>query len=113
MKKILLLISLFAFLTLTGLNAQTSSNASENQRVSVKVDGLACPFCAYGLEKKIKDIEGAAEVNIDLKSGLLTFQMQEGKAVSEEAIRKKVKDAGFTPREISFSKSSLKTKENE
>lgn len=113
MKKILFLTTVMAFLAIAGLNAQTSSNASEDQRVSVKVDGLACPFCAYGLEKKIKDIEGSKEVKIDLKSGLLTFQMQKGKAISEETIRNKVKDAGFTPREISFSETSLKTKENE
>ena len=26
---------------------------------SLEVDGLACPFCAYGIEKKLSAIDGA------------------------------------------------------
>jgi mercuric ion binding protein len=103
MNKILFLMSLFAFLSIAGLNAQTNVESSENQQIIVKVDGLSCPFCAYGLEKKFKEIDGASDIKIDINKGILTFQMIDGKEVSEDLIKKKVKDAGFTPREITFS----------
>jgi len=102
MKKILFLTSLFVFLFIAGLNAQNNIETSGQQQISVKVDGLSCPFCAYGLEKKFKEIKGAFDIKIDINKGVLTFQMSNGKNISEDLIRKQVKDAGFTPREISF-----------
>lgn len=38
------------------------------------------------------------------KKGMLTFSLNRGKSVSEEKIKKIVKDAGFTPKEIRFNK---------
>jgi len=77
------------------LNAET--------KVEVKVDGLACPFCAYGLEKKLMKIDGIKDMKIDIKNGLVTFSLKEGKTVDEKTIKKIVKDAGFTAKEIKFS----------
>ena len=36
---------------------------------SIQVDGLACPFCAYGLEKHLKKINGVESIEINMKSG--------------------------------------------
>ena len=38
-------------------------------RVTVRVDGLSCPFCAYSLEKKIKAVEGTKEPVINVEEG--------------------------------------------
>jgi periplasmic mercuric ion binding protein len=111
MKKILFLTSLFTILSIAGMTAQTNTESSDNQQISVKVDGLACPFCAYGLEKKFKEIEGVSDIEIDIKKGILSFQMTDGKKVSEELIKKQVKDAGFTPKEIIFSNIEEKTED--
>ena len=110
MKKILFLSTLFTILTFAGLDAQTTTKSTEQQQISVKADGLSCSFCAYGLEKKFKEIDGALNIKIDIKSGILTFQMQKGKTIDKEAIRKYVKDAGFTPKKITFSDKPSKTK---
>jgi len=32
--------------------------------VRVQVDGLSCPFCAYGLEKKLRRVDNVAELEI-------------------------------------------------
>ena len=29
---------------------------------SLQVNGLACPFCAYGVEKKLSSIEGVEDI---------------------------------------------------
>ena len=84
---------------------------AQSQQVNVRVDGLSCPFCAYGLEKKFKKIEGAKDIKIDVDKGLLTFTMEKDKTVTEEEIKKKVKQAGFTPREITYSEATAKEEE--
>jgi copper chaperone CopZ len=64
----------------------------------IGVQGLACPFCAYGLEKKLEAL--------GVKS--LEISMNEGKAIVEfskenvrvKNIEKAVSDAGFSTRYI-------------
>ena len=37
--------------------------------VRVQVDGLSCPFCAYGLEKKLRRVDNVAELEIQVGEG--------------------------------------------
>lgn len=103
-KSIGLLIAVF-FIGMIEISAQT-------QQVKVKVDGLSCPFCAYGLEKKMTKIDGVENLKIDIENGLAVFTVAQGKTVSEEALKKSVKGAGFTPREITYTEIP-KTKKDE
>lgn len=66
----------------------------------MRVDGLACPFCAYGIEKKLKAIEGTANIEVDLDKGLVSVDMGEGKALTEEQMKKLFDDSGFTYRSM-------------
>ena len=66
----------------------------------VRVDGLSCPFCAYGLEKKMKGISGVGKVAINVKEGTATLTAGSGASVDIEVIEEAVSKAGFTPREI-------------
>ena len=68
--------------------------------VSIRVDGLSCPFCAYSLEKKIKAVDGAKDPVINVDQGLVTLTPVDGTPVDFDALREAVKKAGFTPREI-------------
>ncbi len=67
----------------------------------IRVDGLSCPFCSYGIEKKLKALPGVDQVEVDMESGVVTVRMVLGATVSDKQLRKAVADAGFTPREIS------------
>ncbi len=69
-------------------------------RYVMRVDGLACPYCAYGVEKKLKAIEGVERVDVDLDKGLVVVDAREGVVLTEEAMRKLMKDAGFTFRSM-------------
>ncbi len=66
----------------------------------MRVDGLACPFCAYGIEKKLKAIDGVEKINVDLDKGLVTVEVREGTTLSEEQMKKLFQDAGFTYRSM-------------
>ncbi|MFQ5641749.1 MAG: heavy-metal-associated domain-containing protein, partial [bacterium] len=75
------------------------------------MDGLACPFCAYGLEKKLKKIEGVEKLEIRVNDGVAILYFQEGANIDKDQIAKKVKEAGFTPRKVQIEGESKKGKE--
>lgn len=79
--------------------AQDAPNAPD---VIIEVDGLACPFCTFGIEKKLKKIEGVDELVIHLEEGKVEMSLSEGFKVSEEQIKKAIAEAGFEARGITF-----------
>ncbi|MGH8502940.1 MAG: heavy-metal-associated domain-containing protein [Gammaproteobacteria bacterium] len=60
------------------------------------VAGLACPYCAYGLEKQFNEMEGVESIEFDLKQSRAVVQMAQGQSLSEARAREAVEDAGFT-----------------
>ena len=71
-----------------------------NQKATIQVDGLSCPFCAYGLEKNLKKVKGIASVDIDMKTGQATVIIKSDMQVDDQALHQAVKKAGFTARAI-------------
>lgn len=63
---------------------------------NMRVDGLACPFCAYGIEKGFTKTEGVKSVDIDLKNGLVIVKSDESKTFTEDELKKIINDTGFT-----------------
>ncbi len=59
---------------------------------SLRVDSLACPFCAYGIEKNLNDIDGVQAIEVDIRKGVVLITREEGKTLSEQAANEKVKD---------------------
>lgn len=74
----------------------------ENPDIVIGVDGLACPFCAYGLEKKVKKLDGVEAVYVDIDKGIVDIKLKKGATLSEEKIKKAVENAGFTVRKIQY-----------
>ncbi|BAO44377.1 heavy-metal-associated domain-containing protein [Thiolapillus brandeum] len=66
----------------------------------MQVDGLACPFCAYSIEKKFKNIDGVENVNVDLEKGKVSVDVGNGVQLTEPQMIKLFKDAGFTYRSM-------------
>lgn len=62
------------------------------------VDGLACPYCAYGIEKKLGAIEGVGDIAVDIETGTVTVAMADGASLDETTARAAVEAAGFTLR---------------
>jgi len=85
-----------------------STTLAQSSEVKVRVDGLSCPFCAYGLEKKLNDLDGVESIIIDFEEGLVVLQVTDSENISEEEIRTKIEKAGFTPREIVYSRKNEK-----
>jgi len=89
----------FLFFTTIALLWSSFSFAGGTQ-YDMRVDGLACPFCAYGIEKKFIKTEGVDSVDIDLQKGLVIVKTGEGKTFQEEKLKEIINDAGFTMRSV-------------
>ncbi len=72
--------------------------AADGLHYQLGVNGLACPFCAFGIEKQLSTIPGVTDTRVDLKQGLVIVTMKDGSQLSEDIARAKVKDAGFSLR---------------
>lgn len=80
------------------LTGTASISAQQSlDKFEVQVDGLGCPFCAYGLEKKFKEFKGIREVKIDIETGQFSFAYPTDKALGLKAVEDQVKKAGYTP----------------
>jgi len=84
------------------LSATVADASGKQQKVTLRVDGLACPFCAYGMEKKLKRIDNLEKLDIKINDGLVILYFKAGAKIDKGLISKKVKDAGFTPKEITI-----------
>jgi mercuric ion binding protein len=74
--------------------------SAEIQKLTIKIKGMACPFCAYGVEKKLKKVEGVKSIDIDIQKGLATLTAKEGQSIGISQIPQAIKDSGFTPDRI-------------
>lgn len=97
----LLILTLGLFFSTSG-NAQTQ-NEQERIYIKIEIKGLACPYCAFGMEKELKKVAGVDNVDIELKTGLAYISTPiEQKPIAED-LEKIITDSGFTAGEIEFS----------
>ncbi|MFE8069994.1 heavy-metal-associated domain-containing protein [Marinobacteraceae bacterium S3BR75-40.1] len=87
-------------LMLAALMLSLTTLVADDQYV-LGVDGLACPFCAFGIEKRLNQVDGVTDVQIDIGDGVVRVILQEGQTFTEERARQAVKEAGFTLRSFS------------
>ncbi len=73
-----------------------AGSAMAQTKYVIGVDGMSCPFCAYGLEKKLKKVKDVVSVTIDLNEGQVVVVAKAGTTIKQEVLRKAVKEAGFT-----------------
>ena len=92
-------MKLFRLIALLAAMLSTAAIAGGSQ-YTLGVDGLGCPFCAYGIEKQLSAIVGVESVETDIKSGQVVVTLADGKSLSEDVARQAVKDAGFTLRSL-------------
>ena len=98
MRKSVLILALLGPVLAAALLATPGQAQETKPAYTVEVDGLACPFCAYGIEKQLSAIEGVESVETDIKSGAVIVTMAPGSTLDEDAARKAVEAAGFTLR---------------
>ena len=68
--------------------------------VRLKVNGMVCPFCAYGLEKRLGEIASVDAVLIRISDGLVQIRTKEDQELTDEVLADVVKKSGFSLIEI-------------
>lgn len=101
MKKTITITMLLLFGMFAVQAQKTSMDAFE-----VQVDGLGCPFCAYGLEKKFKEFKGIKKVAIDIETGDFSFLYPTEKALTMQAVIAQVEKAGYTPNDAKITRAN-------
>ncbi len=76
------------------------TNAAHAETYTLQVDGLACPFCSYGIEKQLRNLAGVSEVTTSIKTGTVRVETKSGVKLTKADLRAAVKRSGFTLRGI-------------
>ena len=101
--KIIFSAFLIVFTISSNLFSQNTPDQTDRTFIKIEVKGLACPYCAYGLEKDLKKVEGIEFIEIELKEGLVYTSVPTDLKPTKEKLKKVVEDSGFTAGEIEFS----------
>lgn len=94
--KNLVAIAIIIFLSF-GFTSNASAQKTDMDKITVHVDGLGCPFCAYGLEKKMQEMDGVKKFKIKMENGETSFLFPSEASITIEAIEAQVFKAGYTP----------------
>lgn len=91
MKTIALILTLMSF----GVLAET---------VVIKVPGMVCQMCVQGMKKNFKSAvtDPDKDVIVDLDNKTVTVSLKS--KISDEEIQKRVNDAGYNAKEITWTK---------
>lgn len=100
------IIIIFVAIFLFGINNNINAQSSNMDAFTVQVDGLGCPFCAYGLEKKFKELKGIKKVQIEMETGVMDFIYPAEKQLSIQQVEQQVEKAGYTPVSVSITRAN-------
>ncbi|MFQ5811553.1 MAG: heavy-metal-associated domain-containing protein [Armatimonadota bacterium] len=78
------------------------------EKVSVRVDGLACPFCAYNIEKRVRKLDGldrSTRIETIVAKGMVHFRWKASRPFDPMLVRKAIHEAGFTARTMELTAS--------
>ena len=67
------------------------------REVVIKVNGMFCPFCTFGIEKRLKKLPETESVRTDLAAGEAIVTLKSGSEFVEEHFADAIKRAAFTP----------------
>lgn len=97
MKKNIIILFVFLF----GITNTSIAQSKSMDEFTLQVEGLGCPFCAYGLEKKFKELKGIKKIDIKMETGMMVFLYPSDKNLKIDEASKQVEKAGYTPVYIS------------
>jgi periplasmic mercuric ion binding protein len=74
--------------------------AAQSDTIKASVNGMVCAFCAQGIEQNLKASGKTKDVYVSLKQKVVAAELKEGEAMSHDAFKALVKDAGYSVTKI-------------
>lgn len=96
-----LLTTLVSMILVATLPHPVGAQAPPGDSLRLKVDGMVCSLCAYGVERRLKSLHAVDQVRVELDSALVVLLLQPGGAVSDSVLQREVRRAGFSLRGVS------------
>ena len=90
MNKFAISIVLALLFGLSPISAQAELRTAE-----LRVNGMSCPFCAFGIEKKLRRVNGVNQVEVLLDEGRIRVMFFAKNTATVRDIEMAVDDAGF------------------
>ena len=72
-----------------------AADVHEPRQIEITILGMSCPFCVYGVQQKLQRLDGVAELEVVLETGIATLRLEEDADISNELLDDTVEDAGF------------------
>lgn len=69
-------------------------------RIEVNINGMVCSFCVQGIERKLRSLPATQAARVDIKNHLVDITLRPGQSISDDQLRKLIRDAGFDVRSI-------------
>ncbi len=88
--------SVMACLVLLALATAAPAHARV-ESATVIVEGMACPFCAFGIEKRLKRVEGVGSIEVSLTESSASMSASDEGSIDVASIPEAIREAGFTP----------------
>ncbi len=76
------------------------SNVYPKDSYVLQVNGLACPYCAYGLEKQFAHQPGVTTIDINIVKGVAVVHVRPGIHFTDAQLKMFVYNAGFALRRV-------------
>lgn len=76
------------------------ASAALAERITVRVDGMVCAFCAAGIEQLLNDEAAVAKVQVDLDASMVRIDTKEDATVTDAQLREIIRKSGFTAGDI-------------
>ncbi|MGB7291700.1 MAG: heavy-metal-associated domain-containing protein [Thermodesulfobacteriota bacterium] len=73
---------------------------AEIHSVEMQVDGMTCPFCVYGIEKKLEALREVQEASANLKKATVDIKLKNNEPIDIRRLNDAVRESGFTPGRI-------------
>lgn len=74
----------------------TNDVFAQIEKIEMGVEGLSCPFCVWGLEKKLKEVKSLDKFSIHLKQAKADLYLKPNARLNIQALKKAVREAGFS-----------------
>ncbi len=99
-----LLIAVISIPTAWGKDIiEDAQSLKGENKAYIRADGLACYFCAYGMERFFRKSGKVAAYDMKMKEGIVEITFIKGKPLlAKSELHQIVYDAGYTPRETTY-----------
>lgn len=81
--------------------------AHAEKTIVMKVDGMVCAFCSQGIEKKLRAEPATRDTYVTLQKKTVLVALKDGQDISDDVLKQRLTDAGYSVRDIARSDASF------